>query len=170
MSNLNSFAACGTGLTTIPSVVPWPDSIADIDFGYNDKLTIVEDYAFMYATNLKRLSMWASPRSMFFKTNSLYTSSIQDPAFEIYFYGPPVQEDHVWFEDNAFGNVDGGQLWSSLAVALDEFREGTFRLMLKAKFDKSADGKVTRGVYVIGIYTSRVLVSSTTLCSKKRDF
>ena len=64
----------------------------------------------------------------------------------------------------------GGQLWSSLAVALDEFRQGTFRLMLKAKFDKSADGKVTRGVYVIGIYTSRVLVSSTTLCSKKRDF
>lgn len=38
-------------------------------------------------------------------------------------------------EDNVFGNVAGGSLWGALDIALPDFPEGAFRLLLKAHFD-----------------------------------
>ena len=43
------------------------------------------------------------------------------------------------FADDAFGNVAGGNLWDTITMKASEFREETFRPMLKAAFDRNAD-------------------------------
>jgi hypothetical protein len=38
---------------------------------------------------------------------------------------------------NAYGNVDGGQLWDEMKITtLDDYPEDVYRLLLKSHFDK----------------------------------
>ena len=108
-----------------------------IDLGYNSALTLVKKNAFKSASGLNRLSMWSSSSHIVFEEQSLYTTATS-PSFELYSsYGSNVSDP--MFADDAFGNVGGGQLWDTLVMGGGEFREETFRLMLKAKFDKNSD-------------------------------
>ena len=135
---MQQFEFTHSGLTRVPSDVPWPSAVTEIDLGYNDDLVLVEADAFKAASGLRTLKMWAASSSVVFHTNALYTTSAE-ASLEAYFYGSDVSSP--MFEDNAFGNVDGGRLWDKIVVPMAEFRESTFRLMLKAKFDKNADCK-----------------------------
>ena len=80
--------------------------------------------------------MWSSSSKIVFEEQSLYTTA-SNPQFELYFYGSNISTP--MFADDAFGNVHGGQLWGRIVMGGKEFREKTFRLLLKAKFDKNAD-------------------------------
>ena len=143
----------------MPSNVPWPSTVTTIDLGYNDDLVQVEAYAFKYASGLATLKMWAASSSVVFDTNALYTTS-SEATFEAYFYG--LNASSPMFGDNAFGNVDGGQLWERIVVPMAEFRETTFRLMLKAKFDKNAECKgpiIDEHYFLIQLSRSFVTIS-----------
>ena len=47
-------------------------------------------------------------------------------------------------EEDAFGNAKGGHLWGRLEIALWDFPELAFRLMLKAHFDLGRHGKYSQ--------------------------
>ena len=80
--------------------------------------------------------MWSSSSKIVFEEQSLYTTA-RNTSLELYFYGQNFS--YPMFADDAFGNIGGGQLWNTLTMKGWEFRENTFRLMLKAKFDKGAE-------------------------------
>ena len=46
------------------------------------------------------------------------------------------------YDSNAFGNVDGGKLWTLMNVPSVDFPEDVFRLLLKTHFDKGHQSKV----------------------------
>merc|ERR1711973_212687 len=74
-------------------------------------------------------------------TNSLrITSSAIKKTFEL------ATSTEVIFETNAFGNVDGGQLWDILDISITNYRtkgfpEEAFRLLLKSHFNKGHKSK-----------------------------
>ena len=80
--------------------------------------------------------MWASSSLIVFEEKSLYTTA-SNPTFSFYFYGNNISSP--MFADDAFGNVAGGNLWDTITMKASEFREETFRPMLKAAFDRNAD-------------------------------
>ena len=45
-------------------------------------------------------------------------------------------DEYIILEDNAFDNVDGGNLWDRLNLGLSDFNENAMRLLFKAHFDK----------------------------------
>ena len=108
----------------------------NIDLWYNSNLTLVKSNAFKSASGLTSLSMWSSSSMIVFEEKSLYTTA-SNPTFSLYFYGNNISSP--MFADDAFGNVAGGKLWDTITMKASEFREETFRPMLKAAFDKNAD-------------------------------
>ena len=101
----------------------------NIDLGYNSELTLVKSNAFKSATELEQLSMWSSSSKIVFEEQSLYTTS-NNATFQLYF-GYVSNISKPMFADDAFGNVAGGCLWDTITMQAYEFREETFRLMLK---------------------------------------
>lgn len=70
------------------------------------------------------------------KSNAFHTTSnYPGKTLSISPYNGPNGK-FVHFEANAFGNVDGGQLWDKLRLETFDFSEDVFRLMLKSHFDK----------------------------------
>ena len=83
--------------------------------------------------------MWSSSSRIVFEEKSLYTTA-SNPTFSLYLDDKPAGNNSIpMFADDAFGNVAGGELWNTICMGAFEFREKTFRLMLKAAFDKNAD-------------------------------
>jgi len=139
-TSLKEFVISNTGLSAVPSGIQWPANISSIDLSYNSALEEILPFTFKTARNLEKLKMWSSSAKIVFRQNALYTTSRNNATFEFYFTGEETSDaKHVMFEDNAFGDVDGGELWDTISVNISEFRENTFRLMLKSKFDKQAD-------------------------------
>ena len=141
MKQLKSFKISTTSLKVVPADIQWPPTVEIIDLSYNDQLIRVETDAIVTATNLKRLSIFSPPPNVTFKTGSLRTEA-STPLFELTIYDN--QEDQysgITFEDDAFGNVAGGHVWNELAIKAYDFGEGSFRVMLKNKFDSNADCK-----------------------------
>ena len=71
------------------------------------------------------------------KSNGFHTTSRNATLI---FYPLPFDDDedgYITLEDNAFGNVDGGQLWEGLNLGPSDFNENALRLLLKAHFDKA---------------------------------
>ena len=112
----------------------------NIDLGYNSELTLVKSNAFKSASGLRGLKMLSSSSRIVFEEKSLYTTASQ-PTFSLHLDDRPPAGNNSspTFADDAFGNVAGGELWDTLSIGAFEFREKTFRLMLKAAFDKNAD-------------------------------
>ena len=124
-----------SGLGSVPSNNPWPASLKTIDLGYNSGILEVSPFAFHSATGLERLSMWAMG-DINFRENALAITSEHWPKFEFYTYGT-----YVNIEDNAFGDVDGGELWGEIMAQLPDFPEGAFRIMLKSNLDLGQRGR-----------------------------
>merc|ERR1711917_113136 len=136
LTKLEGFTYSQSGLTTVEENIPWPKSVRNIDLGYNVNLTLIKSNAFKSASGLISLSMWSSSSMIVFEEKSLYTTA-SNPTFSFYFYGNNISSP--MFADDAFGNVAGGNLWDTITMKTSEFREETFRPMLKAAFDKNAD-------------------------------
>ena len=84
-------------------------------------LTCVEEYAFKSAEDLSLLNFLSSSSKVVFKENSLYLSSTKkSPTFFFSMILTSESSSHNIFEDNAFGNVDGGLLWKSIEPQMNE--------------------------------------------------
>lgn len=64
--------------------------------------------------------------------------SMNEP--ELRLTSSPVVNAIQNIEDDAFGDVSGGKLWYRLHIALADFPEMAFRLMIKSAFDSGQDG------------------------------
>ena len=79
--------------------------------------------------------------SLTLKSNGFHITSMLRPSLELSFLDSGAA---AVIEDNAFGNVVGGKLWGKMDMAVPDFPEGAFRLMLKAHFDLFSESKPTR--------------------------
>jgi len=139
LSNLEDFIYTHSGLTMVEENIQWPQTVRNIDLGYNNNLTLVKSNAFKSASGLRSLHMWSSSSRIVFEEKSLYTIA-NNPNFSLYFGDYNESQWYTtMFADDAFGNVAGGELWDTITMKGFQFREETFRLMLKAAFDKNAD-------------------------------
>ena len=67
------------------------------------------------------------------KSNGFYKSSTSDSSILTVI---PRNTGIITLEANAFGDVDGGQLWQTLNLGTTDFNEHALRLLIKAHFDK----------------------------------
>ena len=141
---LKSLEISSTDLRIVPSNIEWPTSIENITLFSNGNLETIEPYAFSSAANLKRINLIGSGytrKDLILKSNAFHTTSSLQKTFEL------VTSATVIYESNAFGNVDGGQLWDTLDIGASAygisngFPEEAFRLLLKSHFDKGHESK-----------------------------
>ena len=59
---------------------------------------------------------------------------------------------YITLEANAFGNVEGGQLWQKLNLGRSDFNEQALRLLIKAHFDKGHACKYLNMFHLIHFY------------------
>ena len=112
--------------------VNWPKSLTEIFLNGSGVLT-VEPYFFSLASNLSTLSI-TSPVDLKVSTNGFHTTSFRtDKVISI-------NTNSTIYESNAFGNVDGGELWQKMDINSNGFPEDVFRIMIKAYFDKGNTG------------------------------
>ena len=141
---LKSLEITSIGLRILPSNIPWPRSLQNITLIGNGNLEIIEPYAFQNAQNLETLAFIGdgyNQNNLTFTSNSLQITSA---AIKKTCVVSTIAE--VIFETNAFGNVDGGQLWDVLDLAITNywtkgFPEEAFRLLLKSHFNKGHTSK-----------------------------
>ena len=141
---LKSLEITSIGLRILPSNIPWPRSLQNITLIGNGNLEIIEPYALQNAQNLENLAFIGTghnQNNLTFTSNSLQiTSAAVKKTFEL------ATSTEVIFETNAFGNVDGGQLWDVLDISITNywtkgFPEEAFRLLLKSHFNKGHKSK-----------------------------
>jgi hypothetical protein len=155
MSNLQSFQLTHTGLISIDSDVPWAATVSTVDLSYNLQLLEIPEFAFRRAVGLTSLLLW-SMGAMTFRENAFFLTSAHMPSMDFYFYG---DESDFVIEENAFGNVDGGELWGRLNLQIPDFPELAFRLMLKSHFDRGSQSESTISLYVeyVGMVSFQLL-------------
>ena len=83
--------------------------------------------------NLQFLGVYDLPENFVVKSNAFHISST---SFSSKLGVTPVHGGLITLEANAFGNVDGGQLWQTLNLGQSDFNEHALRLLIKAHFDK----------------------------------
>ena len=127
----------GNGIETIPGGIQWSKSLEEITLTYNP-ISLIEPFAFSSASNLAKILI-SSSENVHVLSNGFHTTSNQNDK-EIQLY----PKFSVAYEANAFGNVDGGELWQRLdiPVSANGFSEDVFRLMIKAYSDKGHTGTV----------------------------
>ena len=97
-------------------------------------LTNIESHAFSQAKGLMEISLHGSGDNLLIQSNGLHiTSSLNKTLY--------LSGDDIELNENAFGNVDGGQLWTYFHIGLSNFPEDVFRLMLKSHYDKGHKSK-----------------------------
>ena len=132
MQNLEVFEMESGGVESIPANIQWSHKIAEINFRGNRNLKLIEEYAFTSASGLTSLLLEGSSDGLQVRSNAFHKKQA----------GGVLRMGTGIFESNAFGNVDGGELWGSLHFfAGNDFPEDVFRLMIKTAFDKNHDGK-----------------------------
>ena len=117
--------------------IPWSPTVEVIFMQRNPQITSIGSNAFKHATNLKQLNLWDMGPNVVINENA-FRISTQDKPF-LRYNGEGCSASVI--SENAFGNVEGGQLWGSISLDWCEFPELSFRLMLKTAFDKGLHGK-----------------------------
>ena len=141
--NLKFLQLDSLGIESIPSEIKWPSSLTTIEGRYLTKLTSIEPYAFSKAQNLQSLWVGEVGPNCVVKSNGFHTTSLAEKTLIIYPHNNGYNlDDAIILEDNAFGNVDGGQLWDRLNLGSSDFNENAMRLLFKAHFDKQHPSKL----------------------------
>lgn len=133
---LHQFTISGSTLKKIPTEVIWPEKLHSVDFSYNERLEVIESYAFSSALGLQNLYLIGSGDNLVVQTNGFHTKSKLAKNLHISSADPSDAIENLQLEPNAFGNVEGGELWTGLFMQTSDFPEDVFRLMLKTHFDK----------------------------------
>ena len=143
-TKLQEFSIRSTGLESIPSNTTWPDTLYKTEYMGNLKLHSIEPYAFSNAEGLKLLDLRGCGAGLHTKSNGFHSKSNLEKTLEISDY-----DSNTKYDSNAFGNVDGGKLWTSMSVPSVDFPENVFRLLLKTHFDKGHQSKVQNQIRVL---------------------
>ncbi|XP_059087124.1 uncharacterized protein LOC131883628 [Tigriopus californicus] len=132
LSDLHTFVLTGSGITTLTSDIPWQAAINYIDLSNNNGITEIPANAFKKATHLASLTMNDMNKDIALRSKALQITTTQLP--HLFFTTLPDGQSVI--EDDAFGDVSGGELWGFLEGQFMDFPEGAFRLLLKSHFDK----------------------------------
>jgi hypothetical protein len=134
-TSMNYFLLLDSGVKILPASIPWPATLEQIIIPENSKLRIIEPFAITEALALTTLALTGSGDNLTIQSNGLHTKSAMPNSV---FISSNNQQFGVTLklEQNAFGNVDGGALWTMLFMPTTDFPEGAFRLLLKTHFDK----------------------------------
>ena len=87
----------------------------------------------LFLLGLMELSLTGSGNNLLIESNGLHVKSKLNKT--LYLSG-----NFLDLGANAFGNVDGGELWNHLYLETSDFPEEVFRLFLKSHFDKNSMG------------------------------
>ena len=143
-TKLQQFAMISTGMESFPSNIPWPNTLYKMEYMGNSELHSIEPYAFSNAEGLQLLDLRASGAGLHTKSNGFHSKSNMDKNLIISDYDSDTK-----YDSNAFGNVDGGKLWTLMYVPSVDFPEDVFRLLLKTHFDKGHQSKVQNQIRVL---------------------
>ena len=141
-TNLGVFKTQSIGLEVIPGNIEWPSSLHTIEMRYSTNLKLIEPFAFSSAVNLQDIWVGEVAGNCVVKSNGFHTTS-NKASLILYPYNNGANGEYITLEDNAFGNVDGGQLWDRLNLGKSDFNEKALRLLFKAHFDKQHTCKYT---------------------------
>lgn len=128
---LQQFALTESAIENVPSDISWPNSLHKIDLSWNSELYTIQSHAFSRAPSLMELSLTGSGNNLLIESNGLHVKSKLNKT--LYLSG-----NFLDLGANAFGNVDGGELWNHLYLETSDFPEEVFRLFLKSHFDKNS--------------------------------
>ena len=135
MENLETVSMKSNGFETIPANIKWSPKVWQIDLSDNSNLKVIEEHAFSSALGLNQLLLLGTD-GVQVRSNGFHIKHGDGAAMLM------MGDKSSTFESNAFGNVDGGELWGSLHFFVgNDFPEDVFRLMIKTAFDKNHDGK-----------------------------
>ena len=87
--------------------------------------------------NLQSLFVSEFAEDFVVKSNGFHISSTAAPILTLGYRSG----GYITLEANAFGNVDGGQLWQAFDLGRSDFNEHVLRLFIKAQFDKGNTSK-----------------------------
>jgi len=130
-TKLQEFAMISTGMESFPSNIPWPNTLYKMEYMGNSELHSIEPYAFSNAEGLQLLDLRGSGAGLHTKSNGFHSKSNLEKTLTISDF-----DSETKYDSNAFGNVDGGKLWTVMNVPSVDFPEDVFRLLLKTHFDK----------------------------------
>ena len=133
MQNLETVEMQSNVFETIPANIQWSPKISQINLAGNRNLKVIEEHAFSSALGLTQLIL-SGTSNLQVRSNGLHIKN----------GGAMLFMNDWWstFDSNAFGNVDGGELWGKLDITVgNNFPEDVFRLMLKTASDKQQNGK-----------------------------
>ena len=136
-TKLQEFAMISTGMESFPSNIPWPNTLYKMEYMGNSELHSIEPYAFSNAEGLQLLDLRGSGAGLHTKSNGFHSKSNLEKTLTISGF-----DSETKYDSNAFGNVDGGKLWTLMNVPSVDFPEDVFRLLLKTHFDKGHQSKV----------------------------
>ena len=145
-TKLQEFAMISTGIESFPENTPWPNTLYKMEYMGNFDLRTIEPFAFSNAEGLQLLDLRGSGSTLHTKTNGFHSKSNLDKTLDISAFSSETK-----YDSNAFGNVDGGKLWTLMNVPSVDFPEDVFRLLLKAHFDKGHQSKVQNEIIVISL-------------------
>ena len=119
------------GLEMIPGNTTWSSKLREVNLNGNMELNLIQSHAFSMATGLTKLTINGANAGIVVESNGFHTTSTHYKSLEFQGdYGKALQA-------NAYGNVDGGQLWNEMKInTIDDFPENVYRLLLKSHFDK----------------------------------
>ena len=136
-TKLQEFGMVSTGIESLPSNTPWPNTLHKMELMGNFELYLIEPYAFSNAEGLQLLDLRGSGKGLHIESNGFHSKSNLEKTLEISYVDSDTK-----YDSNAFGNVDGGKLWTTMNVPSVDFPEDVFRLLLKTHFDKGHQSKV----------------------------
>ena len=142
-TNLEFFKTSYIGLEVIPGNIEWPSTLHTIEMRYSTKLQLIEPFAFSSAVNLQQIWVGEVAGNCVVQSNGFHTTSTIAGKTLILYPSSNANGEFITLEDNAFGNVDGGQLWDQLNLGKSDFNEKALRLLFKAHFDKQHSCKYT---------------------------
>ena len=130
--NVESVGMQANGFEVVPGFISWPSSLKHINLNGNVHIKKIEEKAFSSAINLETLSLVPMGENATIESNGFHTTSSYPNKKLTYAF----TSGYETLQANAFGNVDGGQLWNTLDIVATNFPQDVFRLLLKTHFDK----------------------------------
>ena len=134
---MESLALADTGIASIPADVPWTYKVRLLDFSSNAQLRSVGSNAFKAATGLRELILRYSNPDMAFAENAFFLVNTGRPDLVLRAAGG---KSNFRWEENAFGNEDGSQMWGRLVVSMADLPEEVFRGLIRLAVEMELDG------------------------------
>ena len=98
------------GLEIFPGNTTWSSKLREINLNSAHELTLIQSHAFSMATGLTKLTVNGANENIVVESNGFHTTSTHYKSLEFQGdYGKALQA-------NAYGNVDGGQLWDEMKI------------------------------------------------------